>query len=1795
MDRPYRAANVIGWEKRPDDSPSTNAGNSTSASGPTNTTTTTTATAATSSNPSSASSSKDSKDSNNAGSKYNYIIRVTPTTSSSSKSTSPSSPSSKPLPYIIRRTYDDFVDFNSALTTYIKSLGTPRTNADVATLFKKGSSSSGFLQLPKRRMFVTRAVNEERVTLLDLYIQDLLTMSNAVLSSNVVRAFFEPSMGDVVAAEKEFAKSAKRSGSGTGGKKGEKAVMRRDWLPEWMLPVGRKVPNQNVGVLDTSNGGLLSGASDEVPLDEPWLQPVEERRRLSKLVTEAEMIEAMKRERVKAEKENRTGGGSGGSSGLKTVGSMPKLSDKSGAPISPPQIRSTGSLDSRRDDHRISLLPPLQTGGLLMDALANDFAFDSKGANASAEKQKPGKAVKSSALKHVINRMYDEAAKNRPRERVMVRAFNVASAITDAETVIFAGGLSGGADAEAPDMPSRQKTGDDPAENPLMGRYLSISSSTRGASKHDQQPSTSSPSKGKAPAQPTTNDFRQAPPNLYNRPTKAGPMPSRAVTNPGSSTAPNVTRQMTTPYKITKLPPPQPQQSTKPSRSDKVNTSAIPGPSKPTIPTSSSNAIANNPTSSQSKSKPDRSLPVPETPQYVTSPSTPSPTPPKKSRALPTPIPTADIVNTFPSSPSPNPSTSTSKINNRSLPPPPPPPHSASTIVSSVPSLPLPPPPTDDMTEDRPPSVPPPNVPSKDLKDPSIKRTQSQKGGRISPKVDQVVIPTTIGPRSSSRTNTPELADAGIPIRSSLDSIGRSGSRGGESRKVPQDKAVGGSNINNNAAAATPNSASPSPFDRFGRGGKVLVMDGNIVESDETVPENINPDYVRTDSVDSQRPSPFDRPGKGGKVLVLNGNILEQEEPVQVQQQQSVSQPTQQAPATPNAPVTFTSLFAKLAGYQQTEAASSAPGKGELGIETGNGDGSNQHQQYESGSSRRKSMAPTLLTTATGLDDDGIAFDTLSNASAPLIDEGNFWLPSGAQQKATAAANAHAVNNATLESRKSRRSRTSGVSTSTGYPVIPSRTTSTTQVAAHLEKASVTSAWVDSVSSVSGRPSSAGSLDDIVANSNVNGGASVVTGVSELGSLRRSRTLPSGDRISQLQASSRRVRDNRHDSVFASVDDVGDEAIEGYEETDGETGWESSTSRESRKKRVVDAAEEERELDARRMEMRKGLMRNGGDAGSLPDVFATSSPRPSNDVPGSPAPNSAPVLSTNNSTAKAPKTKMSFRELMRNTLSRASRKNKSEKDSSASPSPTPSKEAPGSAPLPAPALQTMRSNEDISYGGRQQQQQQQIQQMQQMQQQSVPIARTLSKSQSFGDLRSSPTTTAPPDDVVAPWNRFSRNRTLRQQRSANQLDGGARERRRQNLLNVFGGASKDAVVKDNESDGRRSPVQATSPRDDNKKGYNMEISGPAHLESPWMPSPRRPGSPRRVGSFDNENLPYSSRPSSPLVAGLSSRSPSPTPGSPSRRRARDLAQTPTPPGSPPPSLPNSASVATNFIGVPFERQNSLNRSRSGNLGDGGMAPARSTSLRRKSERRNNNYGDETTDGETTDGYGGSGRNYGRYRSEDEKTYGYDEDHDEEENDLFGVPRSLSPRSAEIARAVAGSSPLSAGGRVGRSATLNGSSLPYNSSGLRHANSVRSPSSSRASRGFNEDYNKRQSIGGVGSGGAGGKRRSQLLRSHTISGGGRGSEVEKHFVQIKAVVGENTVVAVKVSRNITFAALIERLTTKAEGALGANAGVIESLMYVDAEGCRVIVADEEDWGVCLSDVTAGKLTVTVIYG
>ncbi|KAI9358297.1 hypothetical protein DFJ73DRAFT_166610 [Zopfochytrium polystomum] len=278
----------------------------------------------------------------------------------------------------IRRSFEEFFAFNAKLQDHLLHA----KNQDAILLDKKRKQSLSFLTLPKRRKVTTQEDNEERVTLLDMYLQDVMSLSPVIWSLDFINDFFSPSPSDWEATRRRI--------------QPDQVKARSNWRPGALfrpITLGRRngnsdsrdvrgktsnpPPTANIFSSNPSKGTLYSGegnpaaitgngiltlkpknkgrrvgfaGDDDAPLEEDWLAPIEQRRRMSR------------------------------------------------------QMNDLSSDDSNR---RGSLLPKIQS--------AND------------------ETVSSSALNQVISALYDEAAKGPPRNSVVARKFVVASAVADAD------------------------------------------------------------------------------------------------------------------------------------------------------------------------------------------------------------------------------------------------------------------------------------------------------------------------------------------------------------------------------------------------------------------------------------------------------------------------------------------------------------------------------------------------------------------------------------------------------------------------------------------------------------------------------------------------------------------------------------------------------------------------------------------------------------------------------------------------------------------------------------------------------------------------------------------------------------------------------------------------------------------------------------------------------------------------------------------------------------------------------------------------------------------------------------------------------------------------------------------------------------------------------------------------------------------------------------------------------------------------------------------------------------------
>ncbi|KAJ3086243.1 hypothetical protein HK102_013369 [Quaeritorhiza haematococci] len=117
--------------------------------------------------------------------------------------------------------------------------------------------------------------------------------------------------------------------------------------------------------------------------------------------------------------------------------------------------------------------------------------------------------------------------------------------------------------------------------------------------------------------------------------------------------------------------------------------------------------------------------------------------------------------------------------------------------------------------------------------------------------------------------------------------------------------------------------------------------------------------------------------------------------------------------------------------------------------------------------------------------------------------------------------------------------------------------------------------------------------------------------------------------------------------------------------------------------------------------------------------------------------------------------------------------------------------------------------------------------------------------------------------------------------------------------------------------------------------------------------------------------------------------------------------------------------------------------------------------------------------------------------------------------------------------------------------------------------------------------------------------SKLHRAHSLSGITR-SEVAAHFLSVKLVVDEDSVVVVKVSRNIPFPTLKEKLAEKLVKRLEMSGGskdtamkearrLIEVMSWQDDEKHFITVADEEDWATCVNECSVGRMVLYLGQG
>ncbi|KAJ1564810.1 hypothetical protein HK405_013926, partial [Cladochytrium tenue] len=132
--------------------------------------------------------------------------------------------------FFIRRRFKDFVTMGSDIDSHIAATAQGK---DALFIQKKRKQSISFLTLPKPRSFVTDAVNEERVSFLDMYLQDLMALSQAVWALPAVIKFFVPTPSD-------WSTTRLRSQP----KVNSKSAFGRspNPRPAWFLSIGRRAP-----------------------------------------------------------------------------------------------------------------------------------------------------------------------------------------------------------------------------------------------------------------------------------------------------------------------------------------------------------------------------------------------------------------------------------------------------------------------------------------------------------------------------------------------------------------------------------------------------------------------------------------------------------------------------------------------------------------------------------------------------------------------------------------------------------------------------------------------------------------------------------------------------------------------------------------------------------------------------------------------------------------------------------------------------------------------------------------------------------------------------------------------------------------------------------------------------------------------------------------------------------------------------------------------------------------------------------------------------------------------------------------------------------------------------------------------------------------------------------------------------------------------------------------------------------------------------------------------------------------
>ncbi|KAJ3113683.1 hypothetical protein HK098_007597, partial [Nowakowskiella sp. JEL0407] len=103
-----------------------------------------------------------------------------------------------------------------------------------------------------------------------------------------------------------------------------------------------------------------------------------------------------------------------------------------------------------------------------------------------------------------------------------------------------------------------------------------------------------------------------------------------------------------------------------------------------------------------------------------------------------------------------------------------------------------------------------------------------------------------------------------------------------------------------------------------------------------------------------------------------------------------------------------------------------------------------------------------------------------------------------------------------------------------------------------------------------------------------------------------------------------------------------------------------------------------------------------------------------------------------------------------------------------------------------------------------------------------------------------------------------------------------------------------------------------------------------------------------------------------------------------------------------------------------------------------------------------------------------------------------------------------------------------------------------------------------------------------------RRSKRLTRSHTLVSPMNRTEVESRFIQLKCNVDDEHTIVLKISRNLGFAMLLEKITAKLRPLVSSEWKArnlkVDSIEFKDSDGHLVRICDEEDWGICIAEMT-----------